>query len=371
MITTHLDVHLTPADLRATLITDARRGLTATPKTLPAKYFYDARGSELFEQITGLPEYYPTRTEEAILTRYADAVAAAAGRPESLVELGSGSSTKTRLLLNALAAAGRLRRYVPVDVSASALDGALAVLARDYPGLELHGVVADFEAHLDRLPTSDGRLIAFLGSTIGNLDPVERSRFFRALRAELGTGDAFLLGVDLVKDEHRLVAAYDDAAGVTADFNRNVLRVLNASLGADFRPERFDHVARWNAAAEWMEMALRARDAMTVTLPDLDLRIAFAAGEEIRTEISAKFRRAGRPPSWLAPVSRSRPGGPTRPVTSPLPCPCPISEAGQAASPFASVGRNDARDPGTLKLSHRVVARKAGSSASHAAYRDR
>ncbi len=293
MITTHLDVHLTPADLRATLITDARRGLTATPKTLPAKYFYDARGSELFEQITGLPEYYPTRTEEAILTRYADAVAAAAGRPESLVELGSGSSTKTRLLLNALAAAGRLRRYVPVDVSASALDGALAVLARDYPGLELHGVVADFEAHLDRLPTSDGRLIAFLGSTIGNLDPVERSRFFRALRAELGTGDAFLLGVDLVKDEHRLVAAYDDAAGVTADFNRNVLRVLNASLGADFRPERFDHVARWNAAAEWMEMALRARDAMTVTLPDLDLRIAFAAGEEIRTEISAKFRRAG------------------------------------------------------------------------------
>jgi L-histidine Nalpha-methyltransferase len=293
MITTHLDAHLTPEDLRATLITDARRGLTAMPKTLPAKYFYDARGSELFEEITRLPEYYPTRTEEAILTRHAAAVVAAAGRPDTLVELGSGSSTKTRLLLDALATTGRLRRYVPVDVSASALEGALSTLAGAYPALELHGVVADFETHLDRLPPADGRLIAFLGSTIGNLDPAERARFFRSLRAGLVPGDAFLLGVDLVKEESRLVAAYDDAAGVTADFNRNVLRVLNASLGADFRPERFDHVARWNAAAEWMEMALRAQEAMTVTLPDLDLQIAFAAEEEIRTEISAKFRRPG------------------------------------------------------------------------------
>ncbi len=293
MITSRLDVHLTDDDLRATLVADARRGLTATPKTLPSKYFYDARGSDLFEQITRLPEYYPTRTEEAILTRYADQIAAAAGRPDTLVELGSGSSTKTRLLLDALAAAGRLRRYVPVDVSSSALEGALDTLAVDYPALELHGVVADFEAHLDRLPSTGGRLIAFLGSTIGNLDPAERSRFLRGLRSGLGAGDAFLLGADLVKAEDRLVAAYDDAAGVTADFNRNVLRVLNASLGADFRPEDFDHVARWNSDAEWMEMILRARRAMTVRLADLDLQIAFATGEEIRTEISAKFRRPG------------------------------------------------------------------------------
>ncbi|HEY5787310.1 MAG TPA: L-histidine N(alpha)-methyltransferase [Microlunatus sp.] len=293
MITGRLDVHLSADDLRSTLIADARQGLTSTPKTLPAKYFYDPRGSELFEVITALPEYYPTRTEEAILARYAAAVVAAAGGPDTLIELGSGSSTKTRLLLEAMTGTGRLRRYVPVDVSASALDGALSALAGVYPGLELHGVVADFEAHLDRLPPADGRLIAFLGSTIGNLDPAERSRFFRALRAELDPGDAFLLGVDLIKDESRLIAAYDDAAGVTADFNRNVLRVLNASLGADFRPEQFDHVARWNAGQEWMEMALRARHAMTVTLPDLDLRITFAAGEDIRTEISAKFRRPG------------------------------------------------------------------------------
>ena len=236
MSTSRLDVHLSADDLRATLIADARQGLTATPKTLPAKYFYDPRGSELFEVITALPEYYPTRAEVAILARHAAAVVAAAGRPDTLIELGSGSSTKTRLLLEAMTATGRLRRYVPVDVSASALDGALGALAGEYPALELQGVVADFEAHLDRLPPADGRLIAFLGSTVGNLDPAERSRFFRALRAELVPGDAFLLGVDLIKDESRLIAAYDDRAGVTVDFNRNVLRVLNASLGADFRP---------------------------------------------------------------------------------------------------------------------------------------
>ena len=293
MRSTTLDVHLSTDDLRATLVDDARRGLTAMPKSLPAKYFYDARGSELFEQITRLPEYYLTRAEESILNRYAADVVAAAGRPDTLVELGSGSSTKTRLLLDALAATGRLHRYVPVDVSPSALEGALGVLAAAYPAVELHGVVADFEAHLDRLPAADGRLVAFLGSTVGNLEPGERYAFLTALRAELAPDDAFLLGVDLVKDERRLVAAYDDPAGVTAEFNRNVLQVLNASLGANFRPEAFDHVARWNAAAEWMEMSLRARSEMAVDLTDLELRIGFAAGEEIRTEISAKFRRAG------------------------------------------------------------------------------
>jgi L-histidine N-alpha-methyltransferase len=293
MTVTTLEVHLSADDLRATLVDDARRGLTATPKSLPAKYFYDARGSQLFEQITRLPEYYLTRTEEAILTRHAAEMVAAAGRPDTLVELGSGSSTKTRLLLDALAHTGRLRSYVPVDVSPSALEGALSALAESYPTVVLHGVVADFEAHLDRLPPADGRLVAFLGSTVGNLDPAERHRFFTALRAEIAPDDAFLLGVDLVKDERRLLAAYDDPGGVTAAFNRNVLDVLNSSLGADFRPEEFDHVARWNAEAEWIEMRLRAREDRIVTLPDLDLRIGFAAGEEIRTEISAKFRRAG------------------------------------------------------------------------------
>ena len=292
-MTIRLDVHLSDADLRSTLIDDARQGLTATPKWLPAKYFYDRRGSELFEQITRLPEYYPTRTEESILVRHARDVAAAAGRPGTLIELGSGSSTKTRLLLDALITEGRLRRYVPVDVSVSALDSALRFLAGEYPGIELHGVVADFEAHLDQLPSGEGRLVAFLGSTIGNLDPYARSRFFGSLRTELADGDAFLVGVDLVKPEARLVAAYDDAAGVTAEFNRNVLRVLNTSLGADFEPDEFEHVARWSSEAEWMEMRLRARREMTVLLADLDLRIGFTAGEEIRTEISAKFRRAG------------------------------------------------------------------------------
>ena len=291
MTITPREVHLSADDLRATLIDDARRGLTGAPKSLPAKYFYDARGSELFEQITRLPEYYLTRAEEGILARHAADMVAAAGRPDTLVELGSGSSAKTRLLLDALAATGLLRRYVPVEVSRTALDDALRTLAVAYPEVALHGVVADFEAHLDRLPAGERRLVAFLGSTVGNLVPAERHRFFTALRAELAADDAFLLGADLVKDERRLVAAYDDPAGITAAFNRNVLQVLNNALRADFRPERFDHVARWNADAEWMEMSLRAQEEMTVWLRDLDLRIAFAAGEEIRTEISAKFRR--------------------------------------------------------------------------------
>ena len=292
MTATQIEVRLSEGDLRRTLVADARAGLTGTPKSLPAKYFYDGRGSELFEQITRLPEYYPTRTELAILARRAGEVVAAAGLTDTLVELGSGSSAKTRLLLDALASAGRLHRYVPVDVSPTALDSAIRSLAVEYPGLGLHGLVADFEAHLHHLPPGR-RLVAFLGSTIGNLTPAERHRFLTALRTQLGPGDAFLLGTDLVKDRGRLVAAYDDAAGVTAEFNRNVLRVLNASLGADFVPERFEHVALWNAAAEWVEMRLRATEAMRVHLADLDLTVAFAPGEDLRTEISAKFRRAG------------------------------------------------------------------------------
>lgn len=290
-----LDVHITPQDLRETLERDVRAGLTSTPKTLPPKYFYDARGSELFEQITRLPEYYPTRREREILNARADDIAVRT-RADTLVELGSGSSEKTRLLLSALQRAGTLRRYVPVDVSETALRAAGEAIAADYPGIDVHGSVADFDRHLDRLPTGiaeSGRMVAFLGSTIGNLDPVQRRRFLTSLRAGMAAGEHLLLGTDLVKDADRLVAAYDDAAGVTAEFNRNVLRVLNRELHGDADPEAFEHVAVWNAQAEWIEMRLRSRRAQTIHLADLDLAVPLQKDEEIRTEISSKFRPDG------------------------------------------------------------------------------
>lgn len=290
--TPRLDVHLTPADLVTTMRDDVRRGLTSSPKQLPPKYFYDARGSELFEDITRLPEYYPTRTERAILEANADEIAFVSGA-DTLVELGSGSSEKTRLLLDALTHAGHLRRYVPVDVSVAALEAAMAGLAGDYPALDLHGVVADFEHHLDQLPAGGTRMVAFLGSTVGNLEPDDRHDFLTLVGRGLGPGDTLLLGTDLVKDPARLVAAYDDAAGVTAEFNRNVLHVLNRQLGADFDPDDFEHVARWNATEERMEMWLRARSAAHVTVAALGLEVDFEAGEEMRTETSAKFRPEG------------------------------------------------------------------------------
>jgi L-histidine N-alpha-methyltransferase len=290
-----LDVHVTPQDLRITLEQDVRSGLTSTPKTLPPKYFYDARGSELFEEITRLPEYYPTRREREILQARADDIAAFS-RADTLVELGSGSSEKTRLLLSALQRAGTLRRYVPVDVSEAALRAAGETIAADYPGIDVHGSVADFDRHLDRLPagmSESGRMVAFLGSTIGNLDPAQRRHFLASLRAGMDGGEHLLLGTDLVKESDRLVAAYDDASGVTAEFNRNVLRVLNRELHADADPDCFEHVARWNADAEWIEMWLRSRRAQVIRLADLDLTVPLRAGEEIRTEISAKFRPDG------------------------------------------------------------------------------
>jgi L-histidine N-alpha-methyltransferase len=285
-------VLLSPGDLRAALERDAREGLTANPKWLPPKYFYDDRGSDLFEEITRLPEYYPTRAERGLLVRHADEIAAAAGA-EVLVELGSGSSEKTRLLLDALDRADRLAAYVPVDVSPGALTGALLALAAERPGLPVAGVVADFERHLGDLPRPGRRLVAFLGGTIGNLQPAERSRFLTAVAAALAPGECLLVGVDLVKDVDRLVAAYDDAQGVTAEFNKNVLSVLNRELGGDFDPSAFEHVAVWDADQEWIEMRLRATRAMTPRLTELDLDVPFAAGEELRTEISAKFRRPG------------------------------------------------------------------------------
>lgn len=287
-----IDVHLSPGDLREAMRRDVRDGLGSRPRTLPPKYFYDARGSELFVDITRLPEYYPTRAEAAILRARADDIAAASGA-DVLVELGSGASEKTRLLLDALNRTGGLRRYVPFDVSADALREAMDALAGDYPHIDLHGVVGDFDHHLGRLPAGGRRLVAFLGSTIGNLDRQERHEFLRRLRAGLGPQDSLLLGTDLVKDRTRLVAAYDDAAGVTAEFNRNVLHVLVRELGADVDPEAFAHVAVWNEETEHIEMRLRARRDLRLRIAELDLDVPFDEGEDILTEISAKFRPEG------------------------------------------------------------------------------
>jgi L-histidine Nalpha-methyltransferase len=292
MTTPLLDVHLTDADAGIALRADACAGLTAVPKHLPPKWFYDARGSALFEQITELPEYYPTRTERALLERRADTIAIMSGA-DTVVELGAGSAAKTRLLLDAFQRIGSLRRYVPQDVSEPALRQAMSALVAEYPGLALHGVVGDFTAHLDRLPPDGRRMVAFLGGTIGNLLPPERAEFLRALRAALRPGEQFLLGTGLVVDPSVLVPAYDDAAGVTAEFNRNVLHVLNRELAADFDVAAFDHKALWDAENEWIEMHLIARRAMTVTLAELDLTVEFAAREEMCTEVSAKFRLPG------------------------------------------------------------------------------
>jgi L-histidine N-alpha-methyltransferase len=274
-----------------TLADDARHGLTRTRKELPPKHFYDARGAALFDRICELPEYYPTRTERSILERVSRELIATTGASE-LVELGSGNVAKTRLLLDAMAAAGTLQRFVAVDVTEQVVRDGAAELVREYPGLHVHGLIGDFERHLDRLPAARGpRLVAFLGGTIGNLDPAARRRFLRTVAGLLGDDDHLLLGTDLVKDRATLEAAYDDAEGVTAEFNRNVLHVLNRELGANFDPARFHHVAVFDTDHEWIEMRLRAIEAQEVALPAIALTVSFAAGEEMLTEISAKFTR--------------------------------------------------------------------------------
>jgi L-histidine N-alpha-methyltransferase len=287
-----LEYLIDAADLAAQLRADVRTGLTATPKWLPPRWFYDSRGSELFEEITRLPEYYPTRAERAILAERATEIAAVT-RAKTLVELGSGASDKTRLLLDALSATGALGAFVPLDVSASALEQSAEAIAAAYPGLTVRGIVGDFTRHLSAVPAGGGRLIAFLGGTIGNLIPAEREDFLAALRSTVDTGEWLLLGADLVKSPHVLVPAYDDAAGVTAEFNRNVLRVINRELDADFDPDGFAHVALWDADRAWIEMRLRAVRAATVCVRALDLTVDFAAGEELRTEVSAKFHPEG------------------------------------------------------------------------------
>ncbi|MGN9839788.1 L-histidine N(alpha)-methyltransferase [Nonomuraea sp. H19] len=290
--TVHVINHLDRDYLRQALEADVRTGLTASPKWLPPKWFYDAAGSELFSRITRLPEYYPTRRELAILQARAADLAVACGA-DTLVELGSGTSEKTVLLLEALAAAGTLRAYTPVDVDAVTLESAARRVAGSFPGLDVRAVCADFERHLALLPRTGRRMVAFLGGTIGNLEPDARGVFLKELRATLRPGDTFLLGADLVKDTGRLVAAYDDAAGVTAAFNRNVLRVINRDLAADFDPEAFAHVAVYDARHDWIEMRLRASRDMRVRVGGLGLIVDFAEGEEMRTEISAKFRPDG------------------------------------------------------------------------------
>jgi L-histidine Nalpha-methyltransferase len=282
-------VQARPDRYLAALRADVLAGLTATPKTLPPKYFYDERGSALFDEITRLPEYYPTRAETSILQAHAPEIASLS-RCESLIELGSGTSAKTGLLVRAMLDENTLREFVPLDVDPAVLAEATEALAARYPRLRLAPFVGDFEHDLGAIPRTGRRMIAFLGSTIGNLDPPARAHLLAQVSAALRPGDTFLLGTDLVKDTGRLVRAYDDAAGVTAEFNRNVLQVINRELSADFDPDEFEHVAIWDAENQWIEMRLRSSRAQTVRVADLGLTVSFAPGEEMRTEISAKFR---------------------------------------------------------------------------------
>jgi L-histidine N-alpha-methyltransferase len=278
-------------DAERSLADDVLDGLTKPFKELPPKHNYDARGAELFDQICELPEYYQTRTERTILERHAEQIVAANDAVE-LVELGSGMATKTRVLLDAMDRAGTLERYVPLDVTETVVRDCAQELVAEYPGLRVHGVIGDFERHLDRVPPADGpRIVAFLGGTVGNFAPGSRRRFLRGVARLLGADGHLLLGIDLVKDPVVLQAAYDDAQGVTAEFNLNLLHVLNRELDADFDPERFRHVALFDRRNEWIEMRLRATEPQSVAIAALGLEIEFTEGEELRTEISAKFTR--------------------------------------------------------------------------------
>lgn len=288
-----VEVLLTPAERRAALAEDVRHGLTRSAKRLPPKWHYDAEGSRLFDEITRLPEYYLTRAERALLEAHADEIVAEAGA-DTLVEIGGGTSEKTRLLLDAMVRAAELRRIALLDVDEATLRSSAARLADAYPEADVRAVVGDLERHLAALPRDGRRMVAFLGSSIGNFTPLERARLFRDLRSGMASSaDSFLLGVDLVKEPKRLEAAYNDAAGVTARFSLNVLGVLNRELGADFDAGAFRHVAFWDSTNEWIDIRLRSLRAQRVALPALGLTVEFDEGEDLRTEISAKFRRDG------------------------------------------------------------------------------
>jgi L-histidine N-alpha-methyltransferase len=283
-----VDVYLSPEEVRRQMQADAIKGLQAEQKSIPPVWFYDERGSKLFEEITQLPEYYPTRAERALLEQHGPAIAELA-QADTLVELGAGACDKTRVLLSALRDAGTLARYVPFDVSDEFLRNAAAELSEEFDTVDMHLVIGDFHQHLSEIPTDGRRMVAFLGGTIGNLDPRQRSRFLFDLNCTMSSSDWLLLGTDLVKDRKRLVAAYDDGAGVTADFNRNVLHVLNEQLGGDFDVDLFRHVAVWNEKERWIEMRLRAQEPTDVSLTEAGITVRFARDEDLLTEISAKF----------------------------------------------------------------------------------
>jgi L-histidine N-alpha-methyltransferase len=289
------DRHLPPDLLVNTLRAEAREGLTASPKYIPSKWLFDSRGSELWEKITRLPEYYPFRTERDILQTVAHEIAATT-QASSIIELGSGSATKTTILLRALRRAGTIKTYTSIDISESALMAAGSRLIAECPGLAVRTVLADFETQAEAIAVSEcplPRLVMFLGGTIGQLMPSQRAEFLRRLHGIFDQGDMLLLGVDLVKDPAEFMAAYDDSAGVSTAFNKNLLAVLNAQVGADFNLDAFDYVVTWHDEAERLEMWEQSRIDQSVHLPGIDLCVELAAGERIWTATSAKFRRDG------------------------------------------------------------------------------
>ena len=288
-----LEVRLPPGGPLSGMAADVRAGLTKPFKELSPRYFYDERGSRLFEQITALPEYYPTRAERSILESRSSEIVAAVGDPATLIELGSGSAAKTRVLLDAMRTAGCLEAYAPVDISEGITRETADRIAAEYGGIAVHGLVCDYELDLERIPLGAPRLIAFLGGTIGNFQPAQRASFLRRVANLLGPDDRFLLGIDLVKGRERLEAAYNDSAGVTAEFNKNVLAVLNRELTADFDLDAFEHIAFWDDDNLWMDIRLRSLRRQLVEIAALGMQVPFDRGEEMRTEISTKFTCEG------------------------------------------------------------------------------
>jgi L-histidine N-alpha-methyltransferase len=288
-----IEVRLPPGGPLSGMAADVRAGLTKPFKELSPRYFYDERGSRLFEAITELEEYYPTRAERSILESRGEEIVAAAGGPATLIELGSGTAAKTRVLLDAMRRASCLEGYAPVDISEQITRETASRIAAEYGGISVHGLVCDYELDLERIPLGGPRLLAFLGGTVGNFEPAQRASFLRRVANLLGPDDRFLLGTDLVKGRERLEGAYNDSAGVTAEFNRNVLAVLNRELGADFDLDAFEHVAFWDEENLWMDIRLRSLRRQLVDFPALGMQVAFDRGEEMRTEISTKFAREG------------------------------------------------------------------------------
>jgi L-histidine N-alpha-methyltransferase len=279
-------------DRRAALLDETFWGLRETPKQLSPKWLYDERGSILFDEITRLHEYYPFRRERSILRERAGEIAALTGA-DTLVELGSGTSEKTRILLDALEGQGTLRRFVPLDVSEEILESSARAIAERHPEVEVHAVVGDFERNLNAIPSDGGRLVAFLGSTIGNLYPVRRRALLEAMARELSRDDFLLIGVDLVKDPRRIEAAYNDDRGITEAFIRNALRVLDRELGSAFGDAQWTYDAPFDPSWSWVDLGLRSIGHQVVAVPELDVEVAFADGEKLRMEVSTKFTRAG------------------------------------------------------------------------------